>query len=457
MNEQKQAQLLEQYLAMLRQSPGAPAPAELDPVMAELARKIAQQSASDAPQGVKARVWQQVMAGARSHNNTPNTPINAPTPGNIIPLTAAQNRAGTTHPHRKTLRLPVSLTLAAAMAAFIAIAAALLPFVTRDNGSSDQFGSGGDSTRTAMTTREPVSSSTPFPTPEMTATPFTQAEPTASQTPAQPITSTPMTGTTITLGTMLPPTMTGIDIAPITSTPLAVQPNALMVTRGQVGQRIVGQITDRIPMAIYEFTMPADGVVVANVNTTEFKPQAFYTVVLADPAAPAITNYAGAVPTAVPPVPEGTMGDVLMVTPADNLVWFAGNQGDQFLLHVSSVGGQNFGVFEVETELIKPVMLSVGSIQAFQFNPETSVGYFRFDNTTGDIANLMVQGVPIYSMNSYLFDVARPAQTLMAFKLPSTNISPALISSGVGSYGLILEPIDPTQSGEITLSLSLQR
>jgi hypothetical protein len=66
MNDHRQAELLEQYLISLRRDPNATPPDDLDPVMAELARKFKQQPVSRPNSAVKARIWQRTMAASRN-------------------------------------------------------------------------------------------------------------------------------------------------------------------------------------------------------------------------------------------------------------------------------------------------------------------------------------------------------------------------------------------------------
>ncbi|HEX2623327.1 MAG TPA: hypothetical protein VHL11_24370, partial [Phototrophicaceae bacterium] len=120
MNDRKQAELLEQYLITLRHDPGATPPDDLDPIIAELARKFKQQATFRPNHDARARIWQRTLANTRR-----DAQFSSLAPENIWQIT--QITEAKTEPRR----VVYPVTLSAAVMAVMLFFAAMLIFASR--------------------------------------------------------------------------------------------------------------------------------------------------------------------------------------------------------------------------------------------------------------------------------------------------------------------------------------
>jgi hypothetical protein len=388
MYDRKQAQLLEQFLATLRHDPQAAPPPDLDPVVAELARKFKQESVKqqqltqqkiNRPSAdMKARVWQKAMLEHRTQL--------------VVPVAARHVQRRSSSP----------FTLAAAVSALTVFLVVMLVIAVQPRQQEEYA--------TALT-EEVVSE----------------------------------------------------DVA-MTATPLDV--NRTMTINyipAQLGRTIEGTLSTTSPMAIYEYDITENVVVVARAEGEGFRPRLYHTVggnVLDTTARITIVSspdengdVIAMQPTMIPPVAPFSVGTgVFYVSDIPNPMWFVATAGETIQVVVSSLDNVTQEPFKLTTTVIEPVILQSGDEQTFAFSKEQPFAYFNFEGEADQSFTLSVSGEP--TKNLILFDTANPRSTMntlprTAFKLESLGFS--LDTQGV--KGILIEPENPDTTGTINVSL----
>ncbi len=231
-----QSQLLERYLAMLRENPNAEPPPELDTALATFARQMIQ--TPPASNALRARVWQQALESQAHPNGA------APKHDYFEKETYPMQTISI--PKRRNATVGWSL-----LAVIAAVCAIVVWFFIQPPKSS---------------VLSPANLQTLSATETWTITPsFTI---TASATATETLTITPSFTATLTPHALGGP----IEIIPTYLTPPAIDAPIIEITPaafGSIEGTIVDQLTGTNPASLYHFVAAGDGVVVISLSTKD--------------------------------------------------------------------------------------------------------------------------------------------------------------------------------------------
>ncbi len=306
MNDPKQAELLEQFLALLRANAHATPPQGLDPEIAAFARKLAAHPAPDA--ALRARVWQRALTAAQL-DESKRVRLNGHRQDTLMPL-KEHNSMIAAHATPSRRSTPWFTLIAAALAVTIF---GFYLFNLRPNSPLDP---GAFVAQQSSETPTPAATETAEPslTPSITWTPTPVPAASEAWTP----TMVPAAGSvSITTGTLWHPFVFDIHGA----------------VRLDAGSIINGQLSPASPVAGYTFTAPSDGSFTVYVVTDQFQPLIAYSA--------ANTTVATA----------ATAGNVVPLTL---------RAGNNVTFNVTSVNGSGSGPYIVRLEPGEPSDVIVG-------------------------------------------------------------------------------------------------
>lgn len=317
MNDPKQAELLEQFLALLRANAHAAPPPGLDPEIAAFARKLMVHPAPDA--ALRARVWQRALTAAQV-DESKRVRLNGHRQDTLMPL-KEHNPMIAAHatPSRKS-STPWFTLIAAALAVTIF---GFYLFNLRPDGQRDPGAA-------------VVQQSSETPTPAVTETLVPTASPTWTPTPLPAAAS---------------PTLVPANVAvpvPVNSAggpwhPFVFDTNGAV--RLDAGSVISGQLSQASPIAGYTFTAPTDGPFTVYVITDQFQPLVAYT---------AANNTTAASAT------------------ASNVVPLTLRAGNNVTFNVTSVNGSGIGPYVLRLESGEPSTATISGSQTVPAIPQVS-------------------------------------------------------------------------------------
>lgn len=472
MNEQHQARLLEAYLIALRRSPRAAPPPALDPVIADLARRLVETAPiADDTGNAKTRVWQQVW-----HDASYTPPItNKEQKPMQIAMYPSRNLAGrTTTLLTLPRRLPVTLLVAAVVVAIWAVA--VLPMLTRSglNGSggdggnnggnganSPAFGSAPDQEQATRETGSPtpvVTVVTVTPTQPVTATPLPMLPSAVPLTVENPVILDPETVGTATPVPMLiePAQLADLPVLPVSgTTEIELSPDTptrmFTLELPEAGVYVVTIESERVPATIYYTTLTGAGIPVeVGTATSSADPTATpASVAEIQPTLP---------PTIVPPVAID-FGRPQIIWQNASALWLTGQAGETFIVYVSAHGVPEATTFTVTTESLEPVQLVSGEAVEVLVSGELPFAYFTWETAGGPPLALTASGTIAFDPNLVLFDTDQvsPLDNMIILSgaempLPMTEGRWILSVNEDGTYGVVIE-VQPGETGELTLSL----
>lgn len=401
MNDHRQAELLEQYLISLRSNPDALPPADLDPVVAELARKFKQQPAARPNQAAKARMWQRTMAASRNQ-----------APFSTYSLAQLQQEAEAKEVRPPRVVYPV--TLSAAVIAVTLFFAAMLIFGGNPPGNNPSLAGSTETTADIENTQ-------------------TAAVSTATPTDTQIVATEEAT-------------MQIIEIEnPAT---LFARTEPVMTT--SIGSVQVGRITPGQPVVSYDFQVAENGIGIARVESDDFIAALYYSVQLSS------LQRTEGVATSQDVVKVGSgagvQDNVLFVSRNPNPIWFPTAKGAVIQLHVAAAVPGEVGDFRLITQWLPPVQIAMNQPQTFSFSPAQPFAYYTFQGKPGERLRLDINGEQ--PRQAFLFSEARP----LRFDVwqGTADDYPPLIVSQNEVYGIVVGPDDVTSSGSFSIKLEAE-
>jgi pre-peptidase len=397
-----QSQLLEQFIAALREDANALPPPGLDPDIADFTRWMMTGYAANtipAADAVKERIWHRALNNARpaQHSTNGRYPNSTTHKEPMMILTD-------THSPRRQSTLYTLLVAGLA----VALVGGLLLFANRPQ-NNDPF--------SAMVIRQ-----------DATATPL----PTATFVPTESFTETPFPPTAIP-----PENMQVSAVADISS---AFDFNNAHPVNITLGQTTDGELTAENPAAYYSLTAGRDGYVFAQLVTDG----GFSAVLGSGVSSPATGGGGGG----------GGGGSPDFTVPQAQGAGFAVRAGDSVTIAVGTQGG--YGKFHITVTLAAAIPIEYGASIEGDLSPSAPTAYYTFDGDEGDVVTVAADGQNGFDT---MLDLSAANQSLTVGQDDDggPGYNPEIYQahlSQAGRYAIRVQASSMGDSGHFKLSLS---
>lgn len=433
MSEQRQAELLELYIAALQRDSSALPPRDLDPATAAFVRQLmAQRSAAQADVTARARVWAKALNAARP----PMQVIGEINPRDDL-------RQGVPDPEDTSVRLrpvqpretarPITLLVAVLALVVFGVGLAIVALYNQQIAAASAM-----ETATAQIKQTEAArfTATAFPSSTMTATNTVTPSFTPTLVPEAVTTSTPIP-VSLEVPTAVPPWMSvpisGTSMpeaaSPLPTLNLAYDPTLAQELR--IRAEAVGVLNEAIVVEVFRVVVPQPQVLIMRWNGANATPVLHYNTgwgATEDlPGARVGLNSSG---TLALPVPSG-----------------------ETLLALASPSGTTAGAYTLMIEPLVAQPLTEGQDLYFTITPEMPFVYLSFTAEMAETVTLNIAGDDQFDTQIQVFDLAGRAQALFDDD-GGTGYDPEVYAYPLpvsGNYGVLIAPTFEGDTGTFTL------